>query len=149
SSSLLFPSDIGLRKRGTDVVVVGDAVSPTPVTSFDIGVEVRDTVVPLRVHGPRVFYDGPTGATPSPAQPFTRMPVAYELAYGGTSADFGAVELRNPVGVGVARRDADNIGQRAPQIEHPARPHTTASDRHPPVGFGAIMTHWSPRREYV
>ena len=37
----------------------------------------------------------------------------------------------------------------APQIEHPARPHTCASETYEPVGFGAIGTHWSPRRKFT
>jgi hypothetical protein len=146
ASSLLFPSDLCVEKRGTDVVVVGDAVSPKPVTVMDVGVQLRE-VVPLRVHGTRVFYQGPLGASIGPAQPFTRMPVAYELAYGGMTDDLGTVEMKNPSGVGVAKRGGDLVGKRAPQIEHPARPHKTASDQHPPMGFGPIMTHWSPRRE--
>ena len=147
-ASLLFPSDVCFAKRGTDVIVVGDAVSPTPVTVMDIAVRARD-IMTLRVHGTRVFYEGPRGATIGDAQPFTRMPVAYELAFGGMSDDLSAVELRNPSGVGVAQQDRDLIGRVAPQIEDPALPHTTSADRHPPVGFGAIMTHWSPRRELV
>jgi hypothetical protein len=149
ASSALFPSDLGLPKRGSDVVVVGDAVSERRVTVMDVGVSVRGETVPLRVHGTRVFYRGAIGVGIGPAQPFTRMPIAYELTYGGTSADCVLVETRNPVGVGVAAHAGDLVGQRAPQIEHPARPHVSATDRHPPVGFGAIMTNWSPRLEYV
>src|SRR5690349_13330736 len=31
-----YPSDLCIEKRGTDVVVVGEAVSPKPVTSVDV-----------------------------------------------------------------------------------------------------------------
>jgi hypothetical protein len=98
----------------------------------------------------RVFFQGALGVVSiGRAQPFSRMPIAYELAFGGMSADLSAVELANPSGVGVAVRTEDLVGQRAPQIEHPGKPHELASDRHPPVGFGAIQTHWSPRRDHV
>ncbi|MDI1451638.1 DUF2169 domain-containing protein [Polyangium sp. 6x1] len=146
-SSLLFPSDIGLEKPGTDVVVVGDAVAPRPVNVMDVVVQVKQRLAPLRVHGPRVYYDGVLGVAVGPAAPFERAPITYENAYGGASDDLAVVELANPAGVGVARRAADLLGKRAPQIEHPERPHTTASDRHPPMGYGAIPPHWSPRRE--
>jgi len=149
NSSALFPSDLGVTKRGTDVVVVGDAISPKPVAVMDVGVQVRGQLIPLRVHGMRVFYEGPLGVSIGPAQPFTRMPIAYELAYGGMSSDLSVVELRNPSGVGVAKRANELAGQRAPQIEHPARPHRTAADHHAPVGYGAIMTHWEPRLGYA
>src|SRR5262249_25776889 len=54
-----------------------------------------------------------------------------------------------PVGVGFEKKKADLEGRMAPQIEHPLRPHTKASDRHPPMGYGAIMTDWLPRRAYA
>ena len=148
-SSLLYPSDVGLEKPGTDVVVVGDAVAPRPVKVMDVAVQVKTRLAPLRVHGPRVYYDGVLGVAVGPAAPFERVPITYENAYGGASEDLSIVELANPAGVGVARRASDLIGQRAPQIEHPERPHASASDQHPPMGYGAIPPHWSPRRVYV
>ncbi|MRG98540.1 DUF2169 family type VI secretion system accessory protein [Polyangium spumosum] len=148
-SSLLFPSDVGLEKPGTDVVVVGDAIAPRPVKVMDVVVQVKKRLAPLRVHGPRVYYDGVLGVVVGPAAPFERVPIVYENAYGGASDDLSVVELANPAGVGVARRASDLIGERAPQIEHPERPHASASDEHPPMGYGAIPPHWSPRREYV
>ena len=61
--------------------------------------------------------------------------------------DLSVVESRNPVGVGVARSASDLVGCQAPQIEHPDRPIKSASDRQPPVGFGAVASHWSPCKE--
>src|SRR5438874_1464247 len=55
--------------------------------------------------------------------------------------------IRLPTDVCVAKRKRDLVGKPAPQIEHPARPHRTADDDHPPVGLGAIRSHWSPRLE--
>ncbi|MEO7332084.1 MAG: DUF2169 domain-containing protein [Minicystis sp.] len=148
-SSLRYASDLGLPKVGTDVVVLGDAVSRAPVTMLDVAVKVKQRVVPLRVHGPRLFHAGAFGVVIGRAQPFERIPIVYERAYGGMSEDLSLVEARNPSGVGLARSASDLVDRLAPQIEHPDRPHSSASDRHPPVGFGPIMTHWSPRREYA
>jgi hypothetical protein len=145
--SLLFPSDIALEKVGTDVVVVGDAISARPVKALDVAVSVKKRVAPLRVHGPRVYYEGMLGVAIGPAAPFERLPIAYEHAYGGTSEDGTVVELQNPAGAGVARRPSDLVGKSAPRIEHPSFPHTSAADRHPPMGYGAIAPHWSPRLE--
>jgi hypothetical protein len=148
-SSARYPSDIAPVKVGTCVVVVGDAVSPTPVTAMDVAVRVRQATVPLRVHGERLFYKGVASIAVGPALRFERKPIVYERAYGGMADDFSVTEPRNPSGVGVARRAADLVDTPAPQIEHPARPHKTAQDRHPPVGLGAILSFWSPRREYA
>ena len=35
-SSIRYPSDVGAEKRGTDVVVVGDAVAKAPVPAMDV-----------------------------------------------------------------------------------------------------------------
>jgi hypothetical protein len=146
-SSALYPSDLCAEKPGTDVIVVGDAVSRTPVTSMDVAVKVREVTAPLRVHGERLFYRGLTGVSIGPAAAFERKPISYEKAYGGATEDWGLVESQNPAGVGVARSAADLCDTPAPQIEHPARPHTGAGDKHPPAGYGALLTSWSPRRE--
>lgn len=146
-SSLRFASDVALEKVGTDVVIVGEAVAPAKLTALDVMVKIKQRLIPLRVHGPRLFFAGAFGVGIGPAAPFERVPIIYERAYGGMASDLSVVELRNPSGVGVAASATALVGTPAPQIEHPERPHTSAADRHAPVGFGAIMTHWSPRRE--
>lgn len=146
-SSLRYPSDLCPAKRGTDIVVVGEAVSRRPVVVMDVAVRARDLTAPLRVHGPRVYYKGVLQVSVGPAAPFERVPLVYELSYGGATADLGVIEGQNPAGLGVARSPADLVGTRAPQIEHPAHPITTAADRPAPAGYGAIAAHWSPRRE--
>ncbi|MFO0761622.1 MAG: DUF2169 domain-containing protein [Byssovorax sp.] len=148
-TSARFPSDLGFQKRGADVVLQGDAIAPAKVTSLDVAVKVQDRIAPLRVHGPRVYFSGAFGMSISAAQPFERVPIVYERAYGGMTDDASMVELANPAGVGVARRPSDLEHRPAPQIEHPARPHTSASDRHPPMGYGALMSHWAPRMKYA
>lgn len=146
-SSLRYPSDVCVEKRGTDVVVVGEAIAKRPVEAMDVLVRVREANAPLRVHGERVYYRGLGRIRIGPAAPFETRPIVYERAYGGMAADCGLVEERNPAGVGVAYRPEDLIDTPAPQIEHPARPYTSASDKHPPEGYGAISSHWSPRKE--
>ena len=148
-SSLRYPSDVCPAKRGTDVIVVGEAVARKRVEVMDVVVKVRDVSAPLRVHGERVYFRGLGRVQIGPAAPFETKPITYERAYGGMSADLGVVEERNPSGVGVARRTDDLVGMPAPQIEHPARPYTSASDKHPPEGYGALSSHWSPRKEFI
>jgi hypothetical protein len=148
-SSIRLPSDVCVAKGGCDVVVIGDAISPKPVKSLDVAVSVRDRSVPLRVHGERLFYSGVGGVVVGDASTFTRKPITYERAYGGTSEDFTVMERRNPVGRGVASSESDLVDTPAPQIEHPAEPMTRASDRPAPVGFGAIATHWLPRSDFA
>lgn len=148
-SSIKYPSDVCDRKHGTDVIVLGDAIARTPVTALDVAVKVREMTAPLRVHGPRFYYRSVSSVVVGPAARFERERVVYEKTFGGASPDLGIVELRNPSGVGVARRDADLVDMPAPQIEHPSSPHQGPKDRYGPAGFGAIAPHWSPRREHA
>jgi hypothetical protein len=148
-SSAQYPSDVCVQKRGADVVVLGDAISPHPATTVDVAIKVRNVTVPLRVHGERRFFRNVMEVAVSSPVPFERQPIVYERSYGGVSDDFSMVEPRNPSGVGVARRDSELIDRLAPQIEHPALPHRSPRDKHPPVGFGALLPHWSPRRDHA
>jgi hypothetical protein len=146
-SSARFPSDLCTEKLGSDVVVVGDAVARRPTTFVDVAIRVRETTVPMRVTGAREYFRGMLDVGVSAAVPFETMPIEYERAYGGILGDLSDVEYRNPAGVGFARSTADLVGTPAPQIEHPGIPYRTAKDRHSPVGCGALLPHWSPRRE--
>lgn len=146
-SSLHYPSDLCPAKHGSDVVIVGEAISPRPVQVMDVAVRVRNVTAPLRVHGPRLFVKGAFQVSIGPAARFERVPLVYELAYGGATADLSLIEGRNPAGLGIALTPADLIDTRAPQIEHPAHPITSASAHPQPMGYGALPSHWSPRRE--
>ena len=147
--SARYPSDLSCAKAGADVVVVGSAISPRPVTRMDLMVRVGAHDAPLTVHGPRLFYKGLRGIALGPAARFEEVPVIYELSYGGMAADFRCADERNPAGMGVAHRPSDLVDMPAPQIEHPAFPHALASDDHAPAGYGATRPHWLPRRGFA
>jgi hypothetical protein len=148
-SSIRYPSDICVKKRGTDLVIVGHAISRRPTPAMDVAVQAKGRRVLLRVHGERLYYRAAAGIAIGPAAPFERKPIVYERAYGGTAADFRLVERRNPIGRGVARVPSELIDTPAPQIEDPAYPITTPDDRPAPAGLGAIAPHWLPRCGYA
>jgi hypothetical protein len=148
-SSIRYPSDVCPEKRGTDVIIVGDAVARAPAPSVDVAVRVREREVLLRVHGERVYCEGLAGVVIGPAAPCERKPIVYERAYGGATADRELVEDRNPLGRGIAKTAAELVGTPAPQVEDPAHPITSAEDRPAPVGLGAVSPHWMPRRGYA
>lgn len=148
-SSARYPSDLCTEKLGSDLVVLGDAVARQPTTFVDVEIRARATTVPMRVTGEREYFRGILHVGVSAAVPFETMPIEYERAYGGMLDDLSDVEHRNPAGVGFARSPADLVGTPAPQIEHPGTPYRTAKDRHPPIGCGALLPHWSPRREHA
>jgi hypothetical protein len=154
TSCIRYPSDLCIRKPSTDVIVTGDVVSQgrVPVTELDVMIRVGPIEKSLRVFGTRVWYRGGGGglALSSP-QPFSSIPLQWELAYGGTDNTDprrAVVERRNPIGRGVAAAPATLVHQPGPQIEDPRNP--IGSGRHPaPAGFGAIGPHFAPRLGYA
>lgn len=148
-SSVRYPTDILVKKGCPEVIVVGSAISEKPVLRADVTVKIGPHEAPLVVHGERLFEHSARAVVIGPALPFQEQPILYERAYGGMAPDFHLADERNPVGLGVAHRKEDLVGTRAPQIEHPARPHRTAADAHQPMGYGATLPHWLPRRQYA
>jgi len=149
NSSVKYPSDVCCAKRGVDVIVVGAAISPQPVIRMDVLVRVGPLEAPLVVHGERFFVKSARGMGIGPAARFETMPVVYERAYGGATTDSRRVEERNPSGVGIAHRIEDLEDTPAPQIEHPAFPYHGPADEPVPMGYGATLPHWLPRRNYA
>jgi hypothetical protein len=152
SSTTKFPSDMVLFKPSTDVVVAGDAMAPgmAPSQTLDVLVRVGPVQKLLRVFGARVFYRGAVGLAMSAPLPFERLPLRWELAYGG--ADFSDPkkpweEPRNPAGRGLARNERDLIEKLAPQIETHQAP--LLAQGPVPAGVAPIGRHWEPRRRYT
>lgn len=155
ASSIKLPADVCLRKPSTDVIVVGSAVSKglQPVKQLDVHVEVGPVSKSLRVFGTRVWYKGALGLTLGPPQPFTSVPLRWELAYGGfdtSDPDKPPLEEpRNPLGRGVTRSPESLVHQPGPQIEDPRDLISTVRTRPAPAGVGALGRHWEPRRSYT
>jgi hypothetical protein len=108
----------------------------------------------LRIIGDRCWENSALGVRLSKPAPFTRMPIQYERAYGGTdktSADPKEHdwEVRNPVGVGFATRAEHLLGKIGPNVEDPSAPMNGWRSRPRPAGFGPIPGHWAPRTQYV
>lgn len=148
-SSLRCDTDLVLSKPGTDVLVVGHAHAPKgkPAARVEIGLRAGPIAKMLVVVGPRHYRRGVIDVTISDPEPFVRMPVTYERAFGGVDPEVGprACDPRNPVGVGFAERPERLAGRPAPNVEAYGRPLTSARDRAAPAGFGAIARHWEPR----
>jgi hypothetical protein len=148
-SSIGYPSDLCLRKPGTDVVVVGKGYAPhaKAVPSFDVGVAVGSLSKTLRVFGPRVWTGTGNGMT-EPA-PISELELRYEYAWGGyddSEPENIVEEGRNPIGRGKVRDLAARTGSVAPQIEDPGHLIGLFETEPAPAGVGAIGRHWLPRR---
>lgn len=147
----MLPSDLFLRRPGTDVIVVARAYSSggKPRPHFDVSARVGPVQKMLRVFGLRVWQGGGMGM--SQPRPITELDLRFEYAWGGIDMnDDGDVkeEPRNPMGRGIAL-DTDSLTHRpAPQIEDPFNLIQSVDTKPVPAGFCPIMPHWEPRRSF-
>jgi hypothetical protein len=155
ASSVRIPSDVSLGKPGTDVLLIGSAWAPggRPTWQMDVSVVVGQVGATVRVFGDRVWDAGHAGATMSWVTPFTRMPLVWERAFGGTDeTDRGPVtEPRNPVGVGFRspRGTKPLAGMPLPNVEDPSALISTWKDTPTPAGFAPLAPHWEARRVHA
>ena len=149
-ASIRYPSDLCVRKPGTDVIVVACAFAPEaePVTAFEAGVRLGRLQKMVRVTGPRVWL--PDGNGVSSPRPVRSLQLRYDYAFGGyddSDPEKIVEDARNPIGRGVVRDLSVLEGTAAPQIEDPRSPIRDASSRPKPAGLCAIGRHYEPRRK--
>ncbi|HYH94979.1 DUF2169 domain-containing protein, partial [Hyalangium sp.] len=109
----------------------------------------------VRVMGDRVWTKGLGFTSMTRPEPFERMPLVYERAFGGwdrseSDPSLHAFEPRNPVGVGFrssSRSFEEDLA--LPNLEDPNQPLERFGQRVPPAGFGFLSPHWHPRAAYA
>jgi hypothetical protein len=147
----LLEPDVFDVRSGTDLIVFGDAVAPDgPVTAMNVAVSAGPYDLTLRVFGDRVWETTlGKGLAPTPAKPFTRLPVTLRNAYGGASAgEYGPLPFsRNPDGKGYYLSKREAIGRPLPNVEDPAALICDWDDRPAPVGVVPYPSTWALRHE--
>jgi len=155
-SSLLYESDLVHTKPTTDVILHGHAYTPGGKQAIyvDATLKIGEVVKTLRIFGDRFWEQGLIELTITDPQPFEKMPLIYERAFGGEDKKLRAHkniswEPRNPIGTGFAVESNNIAGQRLPNIENPKLLIKSWNDRPLPAGFGPIAGNWSPRAEFA
>ena len=148
-SSPRLPSDLCAFKPGTDVIVSGEAMArdARPAPHFDVLMRAGPLEKIVRAFGPRVFYRGVSGIVLTAPDACERVPLKWELAFGGSDLSNPkkpAHEPRNPVGRGMATDPETLIHKPGPQIEDPRFPIDIRS-RPVPVGLASIPPQFEPR----
>jgi hypothetical protein len=151
-SSLRFVSDYHIGKAGTDILMSGYVCAPgeQPVRSLDVYLSVGSVNKTLRVFGDRYWNRGLI----THPEPFTKMPLVYERAFGGQDEFKGKVrsnEPRNPVGCGYAGEKSvlEMDGLPLPNIECPHELISHHTDCPTPAGVAPIAPSWLSRAQYA
>ena len=139
-SSVRYPSQLSIAKPATDLIINGAAVSAQQAAkALEVSVEILDRRLSLHVFGDRVWHRGQI----SEPEPFERMPIIWENAYGGSEELDGTVHAydHNPLGKGW-KRDAKHEDQyqglNLPNLEWPNERIQAIAQRPRPAGFGAV-----------
>lgn len=150
SSSLRYDADLIGPKPGTDLILNASAHAPGGRPAREVIVELRvgQLAKALLVRGDSRYVYGIAGLRVTEPEPFVTRPIRYESAHGGSDLASDdprhqEIDLRNPVGLGVARSSDRLHGRPAASIYYPRGDPAKLG----PAGFGAIASHWSPRRE--
>ncbi len=146
-SSIRYEAEFGPAKITTDAVLIGSAIAPAPDTrALEVSFRVGPVHTRAKVFGER-RWQGALWHHASSPQPFDRIPLTYENAFGGkdtSSKDskHHGQEPRNPVGRGFFARNSrlKRSGMLLPNIE---------SENGVPPGFGFIGRDWQPRLSYA
>jgi len=154
ASSTRLESDLATFKPATDVVLLGHAYAPDARTrDLLVSLSVGPLRQQARVCGDRCWRYALGFTRASAPQPFDRMPLLFERAFGGSQRGADGEEIigqedRNPVGRGYTRkrRRSHLDGLPLPNIEHPKQRLRRPGQKPAPVGFGFVGRHWLPRR---
>lgn len=148
SGELLYETDLGPTKSGTDVLLIGNAHSPTgaPVTELPIGFRVGGLTRTATVYGDRVWRKRFAGYSAGRPDSFVRMPLGYSRALGGDNpAD--ANTSGNPIGRGIVPPRGDRFLM--PNLEDSERRLRSPAERPPVAAFGPVPDHWPWRLRHA
>lgn len=157
-SSPVYESEYPPFKPQCDVLLLGSAYAPggKPATRVTVSLQVGPLKKSFDVVGKRTWQPGLIGASATAPEPFTVMPISYEVAYGGVdraSANenqhrcYGA----NHVGVGYhpTAIKAAVQSKPLPNTEESGRHITDPNGQYKPMAFGPIGRAWEPRLRYA
>ena len=143
-SSYKYEPEAAFIKMATDVVLVGHAWAPKRgTTTLGVGVSVGPVRQVAQVFGERVWYRTLGSVSMTKPQPFDKIPLTYERAFGGMDSTHAAkhghpFEPRNPVGRGYRhRRGKFEEGTLLPNIEDPRNPIRGQYDAPSPRGLAS------------
>ena len=156
-SATLWETDFAFRKPRCDVVANGYAYAPggRPAERVPVGIKVGNWSKLFEVVGHREWRAiGPVFTSTSP-QPFIKMPITYDNAWGGVDKLDPEDKLPgsykyNPVGTGWSRTKNQRLipGLRLPNTQAVGEEVRSPFGDYKPMSFGPMGRGWPGRIEY-
>jgi len=158
ASSPVYEVDFAPRKRRCDVLLIGSAHAPEgrQVQRSRVSLQVGSIEKSFDVVGDRVWQHGLTTISASEPRRFVRMPISYDVAFGGVdrhSADEGEHDayLPNPVGVGWHKhlKNAWVDGTPLPNTEEIGSPVVSPTAKLKAMALGPLGRGWPQRARFA
>lgn len=151
-NELLDETDLNLEKKHTDILVEGHVYTQGGVPNIESAarLKVGDVDKTIKVVGNRVFIPGPVSVRLTRPEQFTKMPISWRRAYGGTDMEASKPDWDqcNPVGTGFAVNPQRLMSKTGPNFEYPDAPYRDHRSGKP-AGFGPVARHWHPRVKHA
>lgn len=157
-TSTVYESEYPPFKPRCDVLLRGSAYAPggKPASRVTVSLQVGSLKKSFDVVGKRTWQPGLLGASATAPEPFSVMPISYDVAYGGVDRAsenenqhrcYGA----NHVGVGYhpTAVKAALQAKPLPHTEETGRPITDSNGTYRPMAFGPLGRAWEPRVKYA
>ena len=153
-SAMLYETDYAHRKPKCDVLLNGNAYSPTgkPAKTVTVAMTVGAARKSFDVVGNRVWDDSLVFLRATDPEPFLRLPISYGCAYGGVDVDERDSDkcktyIHNPVGVGyypLTTRQA-LVGKPLPNTAESGGAVTSTNGNYKPMALGPIGRNFKSR----
>ena len=152
-SGILLEGDYVPPRPGTGVTLTAHAVAQDAnQCQTTVAIQIGGLTQSAVVFGNRQWETVLGFARISSPEPFERIPLTWENAFGGidetpASRKHWESQPDNYVGKGFFARKTRRpvVGMPLPNIEHPDHLIRSTSSRPPPVGFCPVAPHWQPR----
>jgi hypothetical protein len=157
-SAPVFESDYPPVKPRCDVLLIGSAYAPggKPARKVPVGLKIGPIAKSFTVVGDRTWEKVLLTATASMPEPFKKMPITYDRAFGGVDANHKNPKkikafMLNPIGVGyhVHLKSQFIDGQPLPNTEESGKPIKKPNGSYRPMSFGPVGRGWQPRSVFA
>lgn len=156
-SATLWETDFAFRKPRCDVIANGCAYAPNgrPAERVPVGIKVGNWSKLFEVVGHREWRAIGPVFTATPPQPYLKMPISYDVAWGGVDRldpedKFPASYKYNPVGTGWSRTRNQRFipGLRLPNTQAVGEDIRSPFGEYRPMSFGPMGRGWPGRIEF-
>jgi hypothetical protein len=153
-SAPLYEMDFAMRKPRCDVLLNGSAYAPSgnPTDRVAVSLRVGSLTKSFDVVGKRVWKSGVLDPTPTPPEPFEKMPISYNNAFGGVDkAQEDPAKWRwyllNHAGVGYHEYTSGRFidGKPLPNTEERGSEISNPKGSYRPMALGPVGRAWQPR----